>query len=160
MATLTSEEKENTRRVEHIMHICVEAMDQDDKTILGQLRTYLAPDIVITAPALARLGVFLWEMQGLEQVIHRFGRIFIDLQLTTLTGSKPMVHVMARNRRVKCHNTIGGLALMAEGMEFVPRVGFVQRHTLEFQFGYVKRWTIEDDPLVVKELANFFSTIS
>ena len=136
---LTSQEKENAHCAQTILHIFMESIDQDDKTLLERLRVFLAPNIVMSAPSLVGVGVTLWEMEGLEQVIHRFGRIFIDLQLTMLAGSKPMVYLLARNRRVMYNNKVMGLAIMTEGTEFVPRAGFVQRHTLEFQSGYVKR---------------------
>ena len=97
---LTSEEKENAYCAQTILHIFMESIDQDDKTLLERLRVFLAPNIVMSAPSLVGVGVTLWEMEGLEQVIPRFGRIFIDLQLTMLAGSKPMVYILARNRRV------------------------------------------------------------
>jgi hypothetical protein len=159
MTMLTSEEKENAHCMQKILHIITEAIDQDDKTILERLRTFLAQDVVLTAPALADMGINAWEMEGIEQVIHQFGRIFVDLQLTTLSGSKQMVNVLARGPRVMYHNKIAGLAIMIQGVEFVPKTAFAQRHTVDFRSGYVKRWTIADDPAVLGDLAELFADI-
>ena len=159
MTMLTSEERENAACVQKILELCLEAIDSDDKTKFDGLRNFLASKVVITAPALVQQGVTLWEMQSVEHVIHRFQKIFIDLQLITLENSKPLCNLVARGSVVTWENVIAGMALMAQGIEFVPRNGCRQRHTLEFQSGRVYRWIIEDDPSVLNDLIEFYSVV-
>ena len=159
MTMLTSEERENAAGVQKILELCLEAIDTDDKTKFEGLRNFLAPEVVITAPAWVQQGVTLWEMQGTEHVIHQFQKIFIDLQLITLGDSKPLRNLVARGSVVTWENLIAGMALMTRGIEFVPRVGYRQRHTLEFQSGRVYRWIIEDDPSVQNDLIEFYSVV-
>jgi len=156
---LTSEERDNAACVQNILQLCLEAIDTDDKSRFEGLRDFLAPHVLVTAPTLLQHGVALWEMDGVEDVIQRFGKIFIDLQLTTLGDSKPLRNLLARGSLVTWDNFIGGMALMSQGIEFVPRVGLRQRHTLEFQSGRVCRWIIEDDPSRIQDLVEFYSVV-
>ena len=162
MTMLTSEERENAACVQKILQLCLEAMDTDDKTTLEGLRDFLSPQVLVTAPALIQRGVTLWEMQGVQHVIHQFQKLLMDLQLITLGGdSKPPLlrNLVARGSVVTWENEIAGLAFMTRGIEFVPRVGYRQRHTLEFQSGRVSRWIMEDDPSVLNDLIEFYSVV-
>lgn len=159
MTMLTSEEREHAVCVQKILQLCLEAIDTDDKTRFEGLREFLAPAVLITAPLLVQRGVTFWEMQGVDHVLDRFRTIFIDHQLTTLGDSKPLQNLLARGSIVTWENVIVGMALMAHGTEFVPRIGYRQRHTLEFSSGRVDRWIIEDDPSVLKDLVEFYSVV-
>lgn len=87
MTMLTTEEKENSHCVRKIMAICAEAIDQNDKSILERSQNFLASDIVLRPLlASAKNGVTTWEMEGVEQIIQRFGRLFYRFAINNLVG--------------------------------------------------------------------------